>query len=153
MDPNKNHIGFESPRQSTAAIVQGESLEPVTGGSHFKDSDDVPLMVQIMKALIYRSHLKALSITMAVALLAMISGVAVAEDGAALYKSKCAMCHGAAGEGKVGPALKGTKLTEAQVADLLTKGEAGKKAPHGKAVAGLTEEQAKAVATFVKGLK
>jgi len=90
---------------------------------------------------------------MAVALLAMISGVAVAEDGAALYKSKCAMCHGAAGEGKVGPALKGTKLTDAQVADLLTKGEAGKKAPHGKAVAGLTEEQAKAVATFVKGLK
>ena len=92
-------------------------------------------------------------VAMAVALLAMISGVAVAEDGAALYKSKCAMCHGAAGEGKVGPALKGTKLTEAQVADLLTKGEAGKKAPHGKAVAGLTEEQAKAVATFVKGLK
>lgn len=90
---------------------------------------------------------------MAVALLAMISGVAVAEDGAALYKSKCAMCHGAAGEGKVGPALKGTKLTDAQVADLLTKGEAGKKAPHGKAVAGLTEEQAKAVATFVKSLK
>jgi cytochrome c len=90
---------------------------------------------------------------MAVALLAMISGVAVAEDGSAVYKSKCAMCHGAAGEGKIGPALKGTKLTEAQVADLLTKGEAGKKAPHGKAVAGLTEDQAKAVATFVKGLK
>jgi cytochrome c len=90
---------------------------------------------------------------MAVALLAMISGVAVAEDGAAIYKTKCAMCHGAAGEGKIGPALKGTKLTEAQVADLLTKGEAGKKAPHGKAVAGLTEEQAKSVATFVKGLK
>jgi len=90
---------------------------------------------------------------MAVALLAMISGVAVAEDGAAIFKTKCAMCHGAAGEGKVGPALKGTKLTEAQVADLLSKGEAGKKAPHGKAVAGLTEEQAKAVATFVKGLK
>jgi cytochrome c6 len=88
-----------------------------------------------------------------VALLAMISGVAVAEDGAAIYKTKCAMCHGAAGEGKVGPALKGTALTDAQVADLLTKGAAGKKAPHGKAVAGLTDDQAKAVATFVKGLK
>lgn len=90
---------------------------------------------------------------MTVALLAMIAGVAVAEDGAATYKAKCAMCHGAAGEGKIGPALKGTKLTEAEVADLLTKGAAGKKAPHGKAVAGLTEEQAKAVAAYVKGLK
>ena len=90
---------------------------------------------------------------MTVALLAMIAGVAVAEDGAATYKAKCAMCHGAAGEGKIGPALKGTKLTEAEVADLLTKGAAGKKAPHGKAVAGLAEEQAKAVAAYVKGLK
>ena len=90
---------------------------------------------------------------MAVALLAMISGVAVAEDGAAVYKAKCAMCHGAAGEGKVGPALKGVKLSDAQIADLLTKGEAGKKAPHSKAVNGLTADQAKAAAEFVKGLK
>jgi mono/diheme cytochrome c family protein len=90
---------------------------------------------------------------MAVALLAMISGVAVAEDGAAVYKAKCAMCHGAAGEGKVGPALKGTKLGDAHIADLLTKGEAGKKAPHSKAVNGLTADQAKAAAEFVKGLK
>ncbi len=90
---------------------------------------------------------------MAVALLAMISGVAVAEDGAAVYKTKCAMCHGAAGEGKVGPALKGTKLSDAQIADFLTKGEAGKKAPHTKPVNGLSADQAKAVAAFVKGLK
>jgi mono/diheme cytochrome c family protein len=90
---------------------------------------------------------------MAVALLAMISGVAVAEDGAALYKAKCAMCHGAAGEGKIGPALKGTKLSDAQIADFLTKGEAGKKAPHSKPVNGISADQAKAVAEFVKGLK
>jgi mono/diheme cytochrome c family protein len=83
----------------------------------------------------------------------MISGVAVAEDGAAVYKAKCAMCHGAAGEGKVGPALKGTKLSDAQITDLLTKGEAGKKAPHSKAINGLSADQAKAVAEFVKGLK
>ena len=90
---------------------------------------------------------------MAVALLAMISGVAVAEDGAAVYKAKCAMCHGAAGEGKIGPALKGVKLTDAQIVDFLTKGEAGKKAPHTKPVNGLSADQAKAVAEFVKGLK
>ena len=35
------------------------------------------------------------------------------DDGAALYKAKCAGCHGANGEGKPGikaPALKGTNL-------------------------------------------
>ncbi len=33
---------------------------------------------------------------------------AFAADGAATYKAKCAMCHGPEGQGKVGPALKGT---------------------------------------------
>lgn len=73
-----------------------------------------------------------------------------AEDGAALYKTKCALCHGAAGEGKTGPALKGTK---ADVSALLTKGDATKKAPHAKAMPSLTADQAKAVTAFVKGLK
>ena len=39
------------------------------------------------------------------AALTILSSLGWAEDGAALYKSKCAMCHGAAGEGKVGPSL------------------------------------------------
>lgn len=98
------------------------------------------------------SRLTILVLAIAVALFIVVPNLSWAQ-GADVYKAKCAMCHGADGAGKIGPALKGTKLTEAQVADLLTKGEAGKKAPHGKAVAGLTEEQAKAVATFVKGLK
>jgi mono/diheme cytochrome c family protein len=88
-----------------------------------------------------------------IALLSMSCVAWAAEDGAAIYKSKCAACHGADGAGKVGPAVKGTALTDAQITDLLTKGAAGKKAPHGKAVAGLTEDQAKAVATYVKSLK
>jgi len=91
---------------------------------------------------------------MFVALLAFASTLAwSAEDGAALYKAKCAMCHGPAGEGKVGPALKGTKLSDADISGLLTKGAAGKKAPHSKAVAGLTDAQATAVAGYVKSLK
>ncbi|HEY4930543.1 MAG TPA: cytochrome c [Terriglobales bacterium] len=88
------------------------------------------------------------------AVLAMMSGMAfAAEDGAAIFKAKCAMCHGAAGEGKSGPALKGTALTAAQIADVLEKGAPGKKAPHGKAITGMTADQASAVAAFVKTLK
>ncbi len=90
-------------------------------------------------------------LTMCVAVMAIASTLAwSADDGAALYKTKCAACHGAAGEGKIGPALKGTK---SDVAALLTKGAAGKKAPHAKGIAGMTPDQAKAVATYVKSLK
>ncbi|HZM12498.1 MAG TPA: cytochrome c [Candidatus Limnocylindrales bacterium] len=88
------------------------------------------------------------------AVLALMSGMAfAAEDGAAIFKAKCAMCHGAGGEGKSGPALKGTSLTAAQIADVLTNGAPCKKAPHGKALAGFTADQATAVAAYVKSLK
>ena len=70
-----------------------------------------------------------------------------------LIISKCAGCHGAEGQGKVGPALKGTSLTDAQITDVLTKGDDTKKAPHKKAVSGLSADDAKAVAMFVKSLK
>jgi len=78
---------------------------------------------------------------------------AFAQDGAATYKAKCAACHGPEGQGKVGPALKGISLTDAQIADLLTKGDDAKKAPHKKAIAGLSADDAKAIATYVKSLK
>src|SRR2546429_6523308 len=58
-----------------------------------------------------------------------------AHDGASLYKSKCAGCHGASGEGKPkvkAPALKGTALTTDQLAQQITKGAASSKAPHNK---------------------
>jgi cytochrome c553 len=79
-----------------------------------------------------------------------------AEDGAALYKSKCAMCHGEKGEGKAAmkmPAVKGTAMTADQITSYLTKGEAGKKPPHANPINGVDEAQAKAVADCVKALK
>lgn len=78
---------------------------------------------------------------------------AFAQDGAATYKAKCAGCHGPEGQGKVGPALKGTSLTAEQITDLLTKGNDAKKAPHKKALSGVSADDAKAVADFVKTLK
>jgi mono/diheme cytochrome c family protein len=74
----------------------------------------------------------------------MMSTAAFAEDGAALYKAKCSGCHGANAEGKMGPALKG----KTNVVDVVTKG--GLKGPHAKPVAGLTDDQAKAIAAFLK---
>ncbi len=87
------------------------------------------------------------------AALTALSTIAWAQDGAALYKTKCAMCHGAMGEGKIGPSLQKTSLSQAQIADLLTNGAAGKKAPHTKAISGLTAAQAGSVATYVASLK
>src|SRR3954465_174826 len=79
-----------------------------------------------------------------------------AEDGAALFKTKCAGCHGASGEGKPAmkaPALKGTKLDAGQITEHLTKGEANSKPPHKKGISGLNEKQAAAIAEYVKSLK
>jgi cytochrome c len=95
--------------------------------------------------------MKRFLITLAAVTLA--SSMVWAQDGAALYKTKCAACHGAMGEGKIGPSLQKTTLTQAQIIDLLTKGAEGKKAPHSKAVSGLTADQAAAIAIYVGTLK
>jgi mono/diheme cytochrome c family protein len=89
----------------------------------------------------------------ALLVIAAFSTLAFADDAAALYKSKCAMCHGPNGEGKIGAKLQGTVVPEAQIVDMLTKGVAGKKAPHSKPLASVTPEQAKALAAYVKTLK
>ena len=79
-----------------------------------------------------------------------------ADEGAVLYKSKCSGCHGATGEGKAAikaPALKGTTLDASQITEHITKGESTSKPPHNKGISGVTEEQAKSIAEYVKTLK
>jgi mono/diheme cytochrome c family protein len=79
-----------------------------------------------------------------------------AEDGAALYKKRCAGCHGAQGEGKQAmksPSLKATKMEANQITAHLTKGEPASKPPHNKAIGGLKHDDAKAIAEYVKTLQ
>ena len=79
-----------------------------------------------------------------------------AEDGESLYKTKCAGCHGANGEGKPAvkaPAVKGTSMTVDEVVHHITKGEATSKAPHKKGISGVSETEAKSIAEFIKTLK
>jgi mono/diheme cytochrome c family protein len=96
---------------------------------------------------------KMLIVLLVIVMAVSVALPAFAQDGAATYRAKCAVCHGPEGQGKVGPALKGSSLTEGQITDLLTKGNDAKKAPHKKALSSLSADDAKAVAAYVKTLK
>ena len=96
--------------------------------------------------------MKSAVLTLAGVLILACQGFAQ-NDGQAIYKQKCAGCHGPGGEGKVGPALKGTSLSADDIVAVLTKGNDAKKAPHKKPLSGLTDDQAKAVAGYAKTLK
>ena len=85
-------------------------------------------------------------------LLLLALGTASAQEGAAVYKSKCAGCHGAQGQGKTGPKLAGTSLSEDDIVNVLTKG-GQPKAPHTKPYSGVDEPTAKQVAAYVRTLK
>ena len=88
---------------------------------------------------------------------ALAAGTALAEDGAALYKAKCASCHGAEGKGDtpVGKVLKvkplaGTKLSAGEIEKVAAEGRPGTKM---LAIKGLSGDQYKAIAAHVKSLK
>src|SRR5919198_4794366 len=60
-------------------------------------------------ALMKTTKLAILIVTIAMALFILIPNLSWADDGASLYKTKCAACHGADGAGK--PAAKIPSLT------------------------------------------
>jgi len=85
----------------------------------------------------------------------ILASASWADDGAALYKSKCSACHGVNGEGKASmkaPALKGTSLDASQITEHIAKGEPTSKPPHNKGISGVSEEQAKSIADYIKSL-
>jgi mono/diheme cytochrome c family protein len=93
-----------------------------------------------------------LLIATAIGLCLALPPLSSAADGEATYKAKCAMCHGAEGQGKVGPALKGTSKSADEIVAFLTTGDEAKKAPHKKPIS-ISADDAKAVADYVKSLK
>ena len=72
------------------------------------------------------------------------------DDSAALFKSKCAMCHGQTAEKK----FDATK-TDDVLMDIVLKGKTAEKPPNMPAYQdkGMTPEQAKALVVFMKSLK
>ena len=96
---------------------------------------------------------RILALVPAAALVLSVALPAFAADGAATFKSRCVICHGPDGMGKTGPALKGTSLTADEIVALLSKGDDARKQPHKKPVAGLSPDEVRAVADYVKTLK
>lgn len=75
--------------------------------------------------------------------------------GAQLYKTRCAACHGANGEGKPAvkmPAVKGTAMTAEKMVELLLQGDSGTRM-HATPFIDLDAPRAGAIAAFVKSLK
>jgi mono/diheme cytochrome c family protein len=100
------------------------------------------------------TKLVVLVMTIAVALFILIPSLSWAEDGAALYKAKCAMCHGSDAAGKPAakiPSLVSDEAKKKSDADL-TKAVA-ETAKHPAPVKGLSADDAKAVVTYIRSLQ
>jgi cytochrome c6 len=92
------------------------------------------------------------------ATLALAGVMGFADDGAAIYKAKCAMCHGASGTPSAGMAkAMGIKATSDPAIAALTVDQISATVKNGKGkmkpVAGLSDADVKSVATFFKSLK
>ena len=70
------------------------------------------------------------------------------DDAATIYKAKCAMCHGQKAEKSYDPAI-----PDADQVTAILKGKKGEKPPNMPAfeAKGITEEDAKALVTLMKG--
>jgi mono/diheme cytochrome c family protein len=100
------------------------------------------------------TRLLMLVITIAVTNFILIPNLSWADDGATLYKAKCAACHGADAAGKPAakiPSLISDDEKKASDADI-SKG-ISEKAKHPAAVKGLGAEDVKAIVTYVRSLQ
>jgi cytochrome c6 len=106
------------------------------------------------------TKLAMLVLTIAVALFVLIPNLSwAADDGATLYKTKCAVCHGVDAAGK--PAAKipslvsdeAKKLADTDLNDAVANGGKSKKPAHTFSQKGLTPDQIKMVISYVRELQ
>lgn len=99
---------------------------------------------------------------MFLAAFAATAGPVLAADGAALYKSKCLMCHGVDGKGSaMGPALAGSEFVRSQsdeaISDVILKGREGEARVYKEMAIGmpaqkLTVEESNALVEYLRSL-
>jgi len=97
-----------------------------------------------------------LIVMIALALFLIVPNLSWADDGASLYKAKCAVCHGADLAGKPAakaPSLVGDqakKASDADLTDMIANGGKDKKAMHAFANKGVTPDQIKMVISYIR---
>lgn len=103
------------------------------------------------------TKLVVLIVMIALALFLLLPNLSwAADDGAGIYKAKCAMCHGADLTGKPAakiPSLVGDeakKASDADLTDMIANGGKDKKAMHAFASKGVTPDQIKMVIAYVR---
>ncbi len=97
-----------------------------------------------------------------VALSVAVAGSAIAADGTAIFKSKCAPCHGADGQGTaMAPAFKGNAFikdgSEADIAHVIQNGRNGAEKKYKNFAIGmpkqtLSDDEVKAVVAHLKDI-
>jgi mono/diheme cytochrome c family protein len=101
------------------------------------------------------TKLVMLVMTIAVALFILIPNLSwAADDGATIYKAKCAMCHGADAAGKPAakiPSLVSDDLKKASDDDLAK--DITEKAKHPATVKSLAPDQVKMVVSYIRSLQ
>jgi cytochrome c553 len=103
--------------------------------------------------------LAALVVAIAVALFILIPSLSWADDGATIYKAKCAMCHGPDATGK--PAAKipslvsddAKKMSDADLTDMIANGGPSKKASHAFSTKGMSADDVKAVVGAIRDMQ
>ena len=107
-----------------------------------------------MKHLFFRM---SLAILLVVGVISLLNVSAMAQDAAATYKAKCAMCHGADGKGSPTGLKMGAhdftsadvqKQTDAQLTETITKGKNKMPAYDGK----LKDTEIKDLVAFIRSL-
>jgi len=89
----------------------------------------------------------------------LLPAIAFGQTGASLYRSKCASCHGAKGEGRA--AIKNSSLltaeakqrTDAEMTEAIASGGPKKSAAHAYERKGVSAEQVKLLVQYVRELQ
>jgi mono/diheme cytochrome c family protein len=98
--------------------------------------------------------MKKTTITVLAIIAAFIFSTVAYADGAIVFKQKCIACHGASATGARdlgGPVVQ--KLTDEQLFDFIANGGPSKKPAHSFKAKGLSDDDVKAVVTYIRSIK